>query len=226
MINNYIMDENSDLKERLLPSGDLNFKKDINTKNTSKDTNQNINNKLNINEWNDDIENLLKCWGEKAGGNSVLHYNDRKYWRKKSNIFSLSSILITTITSSLSLASTSSSHYEIVMYLVGFFGLVASVLQSLKEFYNSDEKASEHKIISKQYSIFYRTIKLQLALKKDERILANEFIGWAFKEYEKLLNDAPIINTTTIDEFKRNYKNLSSHKPDICDNDFIIEINR
>ena len=73
------MDENSDLKERLLPSGDLNLKKDINTKNVSKDTNQNMNNKLNINEWNDDIENLLKCWGEKAGGNSVLHYNDRKY---------------------------------------------------------------------------------------------------------------------------------------------------
>jgi hypothetical protein len=28
---------------------------------------------INLKEWNDDIEDLLKCWGEKSGGLAILH---------------------------------------------------------------------------------------------------------------------------------------------------------
>tara|TARA_R110002073_G_scaffold57834_3_gene147170 strand:- start:20076 stop:20345 length:270 start_codon:yes stop_codon:yes gene_type:complete len=38
---------------------------------------------INLKEWNNDIEDLLKCWGEKCGGLAILHSKDRKYWRKK-----------------------------------------------------------------------------------------------------------------------------------------------
>ena len=103
----------------------------------------NINSNLKIQKWNNEIENLLKSWGEKSGGLSILHSKDRKYWRHKSNMLSITSIIITTLSSSLSLASTSSSYYEVVMYFVGILGL-KNLIQSLKQFYNADEKASEH----------------------------------------------------------------------------------
>ena len=141
-------------------------------------------------------------------------------------MISIVSILITTLSSSLSLSSTSSSYYESIMYLVGFLGLVSSLLQSLKQFYNADDKASEHKLASRLYGNFYRSIKLQLALKQDDRIVVSEFVNTSFKEYEKLLQDAPVINSTTVENFKEQFKNITCHKPDICGSDLSIEINR
>ena len=181
--------------------------------------------KINIKEWDEELENLLRDWGEKSACLSLLHHNDRKYWRNKSNFFSISSIIITTISSSLSLSSTSSQYYIYIMYSVGAVGLFSSLLQSIKQFYNADEKASDHKLISRQYSNFYRTIKLQLALKKESRSPVNDFVNWAFKEYERLIQESPLINESTIDKFKKKFSQSTFKKPDICSDEFIIEIN-
>lgn len=181
--------------------------------------------KINIKDWDEELENLLRDWGEKSAYLSVLHHNDRKYWREKSNFFSITSIIITTISSSLSLSSTNSPYYIFVMYCVGIVGLLSSLLQSIKQFYNADERASDHKLISRQYSNFYRSIKLQLALKKESRTPVNEFVNWAFKEYERLLQESPLINDKTIEKFKKKFINSTFKKPDICSDEFIIEIN-
>ena len=117
----------------------------------------------------------------------------------------MASIVITGLSSSLSLASASSPYYQYVMYVVGGVGLFSSLLQSLKQFYNADEKASEHKLFCKQYSNLYRRIKLQLSLKRSDRTPASEFVKWAYKEYEKLVNEAPPLKETTIQSFKEKY---------------------
>lgn len=208
------MDYNNNLQEALL------------SKNENADDKKVLNNlDINLKDWNNDIEDLLKCWGEKSAGLAILHNKDRRYWRKKSNNLSIACIIITTLSSSLSLSSTSSQYYTLIMYLVGIIGMVSSLLQSFKQFYNADEKASEHRLTAKQYSNFYRAIKLQLTLKREDRVIIKDFINWAFKEYEKLQQEAPIVNENTIIEFKENFKQFSCAKPDICENDYVIEIN-
>tara|TARA_B100000927_G_scaffold193992_1_gene156499 strand:- start:391 stop:1017 length:627 start_codon:yes stop_codon:yes gene_type:complete len=181
---------------------------------------------INIKQWDNDIEDLLKCWGEKSAGLSVLHNKDRQYWRNKSNNLSIACIIITTISSSLSLSSTNSQYYTLIMYLVGGIGMLSSLLQSFKQFYNADEKASEHRFTAKQYANFYRSIKLQLTLKRNDRVKIKDFVNWAFKEYEKLQQEAPIINEKTILQFNKIYIEDNFAKPDICENDILIEINR
>ena len=209
--------DGNDLSENLL---------DENTENTENAEETDINSNLKIKKWNASVEDLLKCWAEKAAGLSILHSNDRKYWRGKSNRISIASIIITTFSSSISLSSTSSPYYEYIMYLVGAIGLLSSLLQSLKQFYNADEKASEHRMISKQYSNYYRAVKLQLSLKKQDRVPVNEFINWAFKEYEKLIQESPVITSESISNFKEKFRDNTCFKPDICQSDLIIEINR
>ena len=190
---------------------------------SEKQNNAEIN--INIKDWNNEIEDLLKSWGEKSAGLSILHNNDRRFWREKSNKLSIACIIITTLSSSLSLSSTSSQYYTLIMYLVGAIGMTSSLLQSFKQFYNADEKASEHKMTSKQYSNFYRSIKLQLALRREDRVAIKEFVNWAFKEYEKMQQEAPIINDTTIKEFREKFKEYRCSKPDVCESDIVIEIN-
>ncbi len=202
------------LKEKLLPSEDKVY---IDLSNSPID--------IEVNEWYNEIEDLLKCWGEKCGNLGIMHSYERKYWRTKNNRFSIASIVITTLSSSLSLGSTSSPFYQYIMYLVGFVGLLSSLLQSLKQFYNADEKASEHKLISKQYSNYYRTIKLQLSLNRNDRTQVSEFVKWSYKEYEKLVNEAPPLKETTIETFKKKFNSFNSNIPDICENELIININ-
>ena len=116
--------DSNDLTTRLLDDKDKekdNFDKYI--EDPTDKSGSTINKNLQIKEWNDSIEELLKCWGEKTAGLSIIHDNDRKYWREKSNHISIASILITTISSSISLSTTSSPYYEYIMYLVGFIGL-------------------------------------------------------------------------------------------------------
>jgi hypothetical protein len=177
------MDYNNNLEEALLSK-----------KETVEDKKVYNNLDINLKEWNDDIEDLLKCWGEKSGGLAILHNKASQY-------------------------------YTLIMYLVGIIGMISSLLQSFKQFYNADEKASEHRLISKQYSNFYRSIKLQLTLKREDRVIIKEFVNWAFKEYERLQQEAPIVNENTIIEFKEKYKQYNCYKPDICENDLIIQVN-
>jgi len=212
--------ENKDLTTKLLQDSN-----DKNDKDDNDEISSTINKNIRIKEWNSSIEELLKCWGEKTAGLSIMHENDRKYWREKSNTISIASILITTISSSISLSTTSSPYYEYIMYLVGFIGLLSSLLQSFKQFYNADEKASDHRVIAKQFGNYYRSIKLQLALKREDRVPLGEFTNWAFKEYEKLLQESPPVKTITIENFRERFKEYRCYKPDICETDIIIDIN-
>ena len=204
-----------DLTEKLLPENDA----------VNIDMSNNTSLNIEVSEYYDEIEDLLKCWGEKCGNLGIMHGYERKYWRTKSNRFSIASIVITTFSSSLSLASASSPFYQYIMYLVGVVGLVSTLLQSLKQFYNADDKASEHKLVSKQYSNYYRTIKLQLSLKRKDRTPASEFVKWSYKEYEKLVNESPALKERTIEIFKNRLASIKSNVPDICENELIININ-
>ena len=123
--------------------------------------------KVNADSWNDDYENLLTGWGEKAAGLRFMHGNSSGYWRGISNNLTLYSIVATTIASAASLVAGSIDSVDAkdaVLFTAGGIGLVTSFIQSLKKFYNADEKAAEHGAISKQFGSYYRYITLQMGM--------------------------------------------------------------
>ena len=71
--------------------------------------------KINADSWNDNMENLMKMWGEKAAGLRFMHDNAAGSWKKFSNTLTLWSIGITTLASGASLIAASiedeSAHY-------------------------------------------------------------------------------------------------------------------
>ena len=93
--------------------------------------------KLNAEAWTDNMEDLMKQWGEKSAGLRFMHSNAGNSWKKFSNQLSITGIVITSFASTVSLIATSLDDEQAktnVMYAVGGIGLISTLIQSFKKF--------------------------------------------------------------------------------------------
>jgi len=181
--------------------------------------------KANAGTWNTHMEFLIKSWGEKAAGLRYLHDNASGRWRGFSNKLSLASIVIGVLSSGVSLVSTSIEDEEsknAVLYAVGGVGLVCTFLQSLKKFYNSEEKAADHNAVARQFGSFYRYIVLQMSLSREDRLPSDQLSDWVNKEYERMQQEARPLSGEDIQKFKKHFSNSMQAVPDVCETEHII----
>ena len=183
--------------------------------------------KVNAESWNDDYENLICSWGEKAAGLKFMHASSSSYWRGVSNNLTLYSIIATTVASAASLIAGSVDDVnakDVVLFTAGGIGLFTSFIQSLKKFYNADEKAAEHGSIAKQFDSYYRYVTLQMGQSREDRRPSDELSEWALKEYERLQQEALPLSKSDISKFIKTFKDSEQAIPDVCKNEFKIKI--
>ena len=123
--------------------------------------------KINAASWSPHMEQLMKEWGEKSAGLRFIHNASAGKWKKFSNELTLIGIGVTAVSSAVSLVAASVEDPDIkdgILYGVGAVGLLASLVQSVKKFYNAEEKAAEHSAIAKQFGSFYRYMTLQMGM--------------------------------------------------------------
>lgn len=186
-----------------------------------------IKKQVNAASWNDDYENLLASWGEKAAGLRYMHGNSSGYWRSVSNNLTLYSIIATTVASAASLVAGSIDDIEakdIVLFSAGGIGLITSFIQSLKKFYNADEKAAEHGAIAKQFGSYYRYITLQMGMSREDRRPSDDLSEWALKEFERLQQEALPLRVADINMYKNKFKASNQAMPDNCRSEYAIKI--
>ena len=183
--------------------------------------------KNNCDSWSENMEILMKQWGEKAAGLRYMHNHSGAVWKLFSTRLSLTSIIVTGIASTISLIATSQHDEELknnFLYSVGGIGLISTLIQSFKKFYNAEEKAADHTSISKQFGTFYRYITLQLGMSREDRESADKLSNWALKEYERLQQEAPAILNESVELFKTTFTNDLQAIPDIAEEEYIINI--
>lgn len=183
--------------------------------------------KINAGSWNDNMENLMKMWGEKSAGLRFMHDNAAGSWRHFSNTLTLWSIGITTIASGVSLIAASIDDEQtknIILYIVGGVGIGSSLLQSLKKFYNAEEKAADHNAVARQFGSFYRYMTLQLNLTREDRLPSDQLSEFALKEYERMILESPPLGATQISLFRKAFLNSQQAVPDVCEKEFNINV--
>lgn len=186
-----------------------------------------IKKQVNAASWNDDYENLLASWGEKAAGLRFMHNNSSGYWRSVSNNLTLYSIVATTVASAASLVAGSIDDIaskDAVLFAAGGVGLITSFIQSLKKFYNADEKAAEHGAIAKQFGSYYRNLTLQMGMSREDRRPSDELSEWALKEFERLQQEALPLRGADVQLYKKTFKASNQAMPDNCRTDYAIKI--
>ena len=183
--------------------------------------------KVNSDSWNNEYEDIITEWGEKASGLRFMHGNSAAYWRGVSNKLTLYSIVATSIASAASLVAgsiDSTDAKDAVLFTAGGIGLITSFIQSLKKFYNCDEKAAEHGSVAKQFATYYRYICLQMGMSREDRRPSDELFEYALKEYERLQQEALPLRGEDVSSYKKTFKSSTQAIPDNCKTDYSIKI--
>ena len=186
-----------------------------------------IRKRVNAESWSDNMEKLIADWGEKAAGLRFMHSHSGSGWKKFANDLAITGILVTSVASSISLIATSVENPDVkngILYGVGGVGLVSALVQSLKKFYNAEEKAADHASVAKQFGSFYRYITMQMTMSREDRDPADVLTAYALKEYERLQQDAPTLSGNSIKEFQKKFLNGEQAIPDVAENKFVINV--
>jgi hypothetical protein len=183
--------------------------------------------KVNAESWTDNMENLMKQWGEKAAGLRFMHAHSGGQWKGFADKLAITGIVVTGVASTMSLIATSVEDPSVkdgILFGVGGIGLVSTLVQSFKKFYNAEEKAADHGSVSKQFGSFYRYMTLQLGMSREDRDPADVLSTWALKEYERLQQEAPNLSGKSVTLFKKTFTNENQAIPDVAEDEFVIKV--
>ncbi len=183
--------------------------------------------KVNAESWSENMEMLMKQWGEKAAGLRFMHAHSGGQWKGFANKLSITGIIVTGVASTLSLVATSLEDPEVkngILFGVGGVGLISTLIQSFKKFYNAEEKAADHSSVAKQFGSFYRYMTLQLGMTREDRDPADVLTTWALKEYERLQQEAPPIGGSSVALFNSKFDKDTQAIPDIAEDKFVIKV--
>ena len=175
----------------------------------------------NIEDWSDEIEELLSEWGEVSICYAYLHnYGQRKY-KLKYHHLQIPIIILSTLTGTANFATDS---YVPTDYKQGFSAGVGSlnifcgILGTLLSFLRYSEIYEGHRIAALAWGKLSRNIEIELSLQDAKRKPCRDFLKICRSEYDNLLESSPNIDLDIIRMFNKKFdgKYDSIRRPIIC----------
>ena len=175
----------------------------------------------NIDDWSDEIEELLSEWGEVAMCYAYLHnFGQRKYKQKYHNL-QIPIIILSTLTGTANFATES---YIPVGFQQGFsagvgsLNLFCGILGTLLSFLRYSEIYEGHRIAALAWSKLSRNIEIELSLHDKKRQPCRDFLKICRAEYDNLLESSPTVDLDIIGDFNKKFNTdyPDVRKPVIC----------
>ena len=175
----------------------------------------------NIDDWSDEIEELLSEWGEISMCYAYLHnYSTRKY-KKKYQHLQIPIIVLSTLTGVGNFAVDSyipTEYQHGFTAVVGGFNIFCGILGTLGSFLKYAETFEGHRISALAWSKLGRSIEIELSLHEKKRKPCRDFLKVCRAEYDNLLESSPNIDLDIINMFNKKFNDdyPNVRKPIIC----------
>ena len=176
-----------------------------------------------LNIWTREQEELLAEWSEKAQCYRWLHGNAERKYKRGHFGFTIPIIIMSTLTGTANFGVSSyvPEHYmSLAQVIIGGVNIFSGILSTLQNFLRYAENNEAHRSAGILWSKFGRNIKIELALDRIRRKNASDFLKIYRSEYDRLIEQSPLIPVESIKKFKKNFKkdyiNQGIHVPDIC----------
>ena len=188
----------------------------------NKNKNKKKDNIIIYSDWSKEQEKLLVEWSEKAQCYRWLHSHAERKYRKGNFYFTIPVIIMSTLTGTANFAVESyidKTHQDIAKMIIGSVNILAGILSTLQNFLKYAECNESHRNAGISWSKFGRNIKIELSLQRMRRKNASDFLKIYRAEYNRLIEQSPLIPDESLSQFKQHYKKNHGgnfYQPDIC----------
>ena len=172
------------------------------------------------NGWTQELEELIADWGDKALVYRWLHERTSLLFKNNDQSLMIPVIVLSTLTGTAnfgmgSFFGSDANGQRIAQLGVGGISIIAGVLTTLANYYGYSKCAETHRTSGVSWGKFNRFISIELRLHPDERMDAKSFLKMFRIELDRLIEQAPSIPNSVINEFKILFEESDVHLPDI-----------
>ena len=177
--------------------------------------------------WNPQLERILSSEGERALCFSWLHSRSEKRYSSFTTYVALPSIVLSTVNGFISAAGGALTNNPVSLSIgVGIVSMGIGMMNTLTTYFAWAKRSEAHRMAASQYSRIHRSIMLELALPRSERIRANDFLKIIRDGLDRLYETAPDISDAIIRDFREKFGSTTPEvsKPDITNGLDPIEV--
>jgi hypothetical protein len=162
-----------------------------------------------IEDWSEEIEDLLSEWGEVALCFQYLHSFSQRKYRKKYHHFQIPIIVLSTLTGTANFATDSyvpEGYKQGFSAGVGTLNLICGILGTLLSFLRYSEVYEGHRISALAWAKLSRNIEIELSLHDKKRKPCRDFLKVMRSEYDNLMESSPTIDLDVIQMFNKKFE--------------------
>ena len=158
-------------------------------------------------EWTEEHENILAEWCDKAMCYRWMHSKAYQAYTVSNMWFTIPVIVMSTLTGTANFAQDKVPEDVKGWYSmgVGAVNIFAGILTTIAQFLKISELQEGHRVASQSWDKFYRTIKVELAKKPDERMDVSLLLRKCTDEYDRLAEISPTIDDVIIKAFQETF---------------------
>ena len=161
-----------------------------------------------IENWSDEIENLLAEWAEVSLCFQYLHaFSQRKYMKKYHHL-QIPIIVLSTLTGTANFAADSyipEAYKQGFSAGVGSLNIIAGIMGTLLSFLRYSEVYEGHRISALAWAKLSRNIEIELSLQDTKRKPCRDFLKIMRAEYDNLMESSPSIDLDVISMFNKKF---------------------
>lgn len=165
--------------------------------------------------WTDQTEELLVGWADVAACYKWLHDESFRKYKQINNYFSIPVIILSTLTGTLNLALQGYVPADYMNYAqagIGGINIFTGILTTLQTQFRYAQNSESHFNVSSGWSKLQRNIAIELSIDREHRREADGFIKAMRTEYDRLLEQSPVIPQDIVYKFKRVFKEQQKRK--------------
>lgn len=170
------------------------------------------------NSWNSAHETLLASIGDKANCMRWMHTQSQIYYDRWNFWLTIPSVAFTALSGSACIGLTrfDAEAQATATIVVGAITIVSGIMTSINQILKSAQFSEGHRLASISYGKLFRVISNELALRRDQRANAQEFLKVIRTEQDRLEESSPIVHSNIIVRFNQKVEsNATLEKPEI-----------
>jgi hypothetical protein len=170
--------------------------------------------------WNENQEVFLKSTSERANCMRWLHNQCNLHFDNLNFYFTIPNVVISTLNGSFTMSLNSlfpdPGAQKYATTIIGLISILSAILITMNQYVKSQQMMEAHRAAGLSYGKLHRTICNELAVRRDQRSNAIEFLKIVKAEQDRLESTSPNILPSIIRKFNKQFNDRAIEKPEIA----------